>query len=103
MLLHVAPCSSFSFWARRVLCKPAASSHLCCAAGSAMTMLEEGKDSKTDVETASTEFASEVETEFSSDWVTSLWLDVKPAADKNDPKFLGIETPSAGASDLTGF
>lgn len=54
-----------------------------------MTILEEKVDAKTDVETASTEFASEVETEFSAEWVTSVWLDVKPAAEKNDPKFLG--------------
>ena len=48
---------------------------------------KEAKESRTDAETESTEFASEAES--SAEWVTSMWLDVKPAADKNDAKFLG--------------
>lgn len=50
---------------------------------------ESRTESRTDAETESTEFASEIEAESSAEWVTSLWLDVKPAADKNDAKFLG--------------
>ena len=56
----------------------------------AMTVLwTDDVESRTDAETESTEFASEIEAESSAEWVTSLWLDVKPAADKNDAKFLG--------------
>ena len=43
---------------------------------------------KSDAETVSTE-ATEAESS-EADWVTSLWLDVKPAADKTDAKFLGL-------------
>ena len=50
---------------------------------------ESRTESRTDAETESTEFASEIEAESSAEWVTSLWLDVKPAADKSDAKFLG--------------
>ena len=43
---------------------------------------------KSDAETVSTEVTEAESSE--ADWVTSLWLDVKPAADKTDAKFLGL-------------
>lgn len=43
---------------------------------------------KSDAETASTEVTEAESSE--ADWVTSLWLDVKPATDKTDAKFLGL-------------
>lgn len=44
---------------------------------------------KSDAETVSTEVTEAESSE--ADWVTSLWLDVKPAADKTDAKFLWLE------------
>jgi len=69
---------------------------------------------KSDAETVSTEVTEAESSE--ADWVTSLWLDVKPAADKTDAKkrpvleqitALGIdifnEDPLAGCSKRGGW
>lgn len=62
---------------------------------------ESRTESRTDAETESTEFASEIEAESSVEWVTSLWLDVKPAADKSDAKKRPVlEQVTALGSDI---
>ncbi|CAK8994980.1 unnamed protein product [Durusdinium trenchii] len=52
-----------------------------------MTILWSKENTKSDLDAESTEFEAGPSSEASeAEWVTSLWLDVKPAAEKTDEK-----------------